>query len=68
MKQDTQLLQDKEITIICEKSIEDAHNYQNLMEPPTPQKVDQPTKSRNINVVCGHYKKPRHLKKNAIGI
>ncbi len=38
------------------------------MEPPTLQKVDHPTKSKNINVVCGYYKKPRHLKKNAIGI
>jgi hypothetical protein len=67
MKQDT-LLQDKEKAIIREKNIGDAHNYQKLMEPPTPQKVDHPTKSKNINVVCGHYKKPRHLKKNVIGI
>jgi hypothetical protein len=67
MKQDT-LLQDKEIAIIYEESFGDAHNYQKLMEPPTQQKFGHPTKSRNINVVCGHYKKPRHLKKNAIGI
>jgi hypothetical protein len=38
------------------------------MEPPTPQKIDHPTKSNNINVVCEHYKKPKHVKKNAIGI
>jgi len=62
------LLEDKEITIICEENIGDAHNYQKLMEPPTPQKIDHPTKSNNINVVCEHYKKPKHLKKNAIGI